>query len=107
MTDAISISILPVKIAGRLLAVLGALALLLRRSAHMASSPQSDRGRASWPFAALGAAPRSVALMVVRQALAWTAIGGAVGLTAHALVTRFIASFGRREPRDAALCGTP
>ena len=95
MTDAMSISILPVKIAGRLLAVLGALALLLSAlgTYGVLSYLVRSRARELAIRVALGAAPRSVALMVVRQALVWTAIGGAFGLTASLLVTRLIASF--------------
>ena len=41
---------------------------------------------------ALGATPRGVATLVVRQAMTWTAIGGAIGVTLTFLLTRFLAT---------------
>ena len=42
---------------------------------------------------AIGAPPRAVAALVVRQALTWTIAGAAVGVVLSGLLTRFLAGF--------------
>jgi putative ABC transport system permease protein len=63
----------------------------------------SQRRRELGVRAALGAAPRDLVSIVVREGLATTAIGLSAGLVAAALLTRFMQSalFGV-QPLDAA-----
>jgi len=95
LEEATSISILPARIAGRLLATLGALALCLSALGTYGVLSYLVRSRAKELAIrmAIGAAPRSVALMVMRQALVWTGVGGAIGTIVALIATRFLASF--------------
>jgi putative ABC transport system permease protein len=95
MTDATAISILPVKIAGRLLAALGGLAVVLSAlgTFGVLSFLVRSRSRELAIRLALGASPVALARMVVRQALGWTAIGASIGIAMTLAVTHLLASF--------------
>jgi predicted permease len=95
MDEATTISLFPAKIAGRLLAALGALALALSAlgTFGVLSFLVRSRGRELAIRLAMGAAPRDIALLVVRQALTWTGVGTLVGLSLAFALTRFLASF--------------
>ena len=94
MDEATTISLFPAKIAGRLLAALGALALALSAlgTFGVLSFLVRSRARELAIRLAIGAAPRDVALLVVRQALTWTGVGTALGLVVAFGLTRFLAS---------------
>jgi predicted permease len=92
LADATSISLVPARIAGDLLGALGLLALALAALGMygVLSFLVRARTREIGVRVALGATPREVAAMVVRQAMTWTAIGGAIGVTLAFLLTRFL-----------------
>jgi hypothetical protein len=54
------------------------------------ASRREELRREEKPPGALGARPRIVVAMVVRQAMTWTAIGGVIGMTLAFLLTRFL-----------------
>jgi putative ABC transport system permease protein len=95
MDDATSVSLLPAKIAGRVLTALGVLALALSAlgTYGVLSFLVRSRSRELAIRLAIGATPRDIAALVVRQALAWTGTGTLIGLGLALLVTRFLASF--------------
>jgi predicted permease len=95
MADATSISLLPAKLAGGLLAALGLLALTLAALGiyGVLSYLVRARTREIGVRVAIGASSRAVAGMVVRQAMTWTAVGGAIGIVLALVATRFLASF--------------
>jgi predicted permease len=95
LTDATSVSLLPAKIAGNLLAALGLLAVVLAALGiyGVLSFIVRSRSREIGIRVALGATPREVAAMVVRQAMTWTVAGAAIGLGLALLLTRFLAGF--------------
>jgi predicted permease len=95
MDEATSISLLPAKVAGRLLATLGGLALALSAlgTYGVLSFLVRSRAREIAIRLAIGASPRDVAVMVVRQSLAWTGAGTVIGLTLALVLTRFLAAF--------------
>ena len=88
---------LPTRIAGDLLGALGLLALVLALAAlgiyAVLSVVVQSRPREIGVRAAIGATPQSVASMVVRQAMTWTAAGMALGLVLAIGVTIFLAAF--------------
>jgi predicted permease len=94
LDDAISVSLLPVRIAGGLLGVvgLGALALAALGVYGVLSFLVRSRTREIGVRIALGATPRAVAALVVRQALVWTATGAAIGMVLAWIATRFLSS---------------
>jgi predicted permease len=103
MTDATAISLLPTRIAGNLLGALGMLALALAALGIYGVLSFIVRARAHeiGVRLAIGAAPREVAALVVRQAMRWTATGGAIGLALALALTRFLGVFlGNISPTD-------
>ena len=95
LTDATAVSLLPWRIAGGLLGALGLLALVLAALGMygVLSFVVQSRTREMGVRVAIGATPQSVARMVVRQAMTWTATGMALGLVLAIGVTRFLAAF--------------
>jgi predicted lysophospholipase L1 biosynthesis ABC-type transport system permease subunit len=95
LTDATAVSLLPWRIAGDLLGALGLLALVLAALGiyGVLSFVVQSRTREIGVRVAIGATPQSVARMVVRQAMTWTAAGMALGLVLAIGVTRFLAAF--------------
>jgi predicted permease len=95
LADATAISLLPARVAGTLLAVLGALALALAALGIYGVLAYLVRARTReiGVRVAIGAPPRAVAAMVVRQAITWTAVGAAIGVLLALGLTRFLASF--------------
>ena len=95
LSEAISLSLLPARIAGSLLGALGTLALVLAALGiyGVLSYLVRARTREIGVRVALGATPRAVAAMVVRQAMTWTAAGAVIGVGLAAVLTRFLASF--------------
>ncbi len=92
LVDATSISLLPARIAGDLLAALGILALALAALGiyGVLSFVVRTRTREIGLRVALGATPGAVTLMVVRQAMIWTGAGAVIGMTLAFLLTRFL-----------------
>ena len=86
---------LPTRVAGDLLGALGLLALVLAALGIYAvlSFVVQSRTREIGVRVAIGATPQSVAGMVVRQAMKWTAAGMALGLALALGVTRFLTAF--------------
>jgi ABC-type antimicrobial peptide transport system permease subunit len=95
LADATSVSLLPARIAGDLLGALGILALGLAALGiyGVLSFLVRSRTREIGLRVAIGATPRSVATMVVGQALTWTAAGAAIGMVLAFGVTRFLEGF--------------
>ena len=95
LAEAISVSLLPARIAGNLLGVLGILALVLAALGiyGVLSYLVRARTREIGVRVAIGATPRAVAAMVVRQAMVWTAAGAVIGVALAAVSTRFLTSF--------------
>ena len=95
LSEAISVSLLPARIAGRLLGALGMLALVLAALGiyGVLSYLVRARTREIGVRVAIGATPRAVAALVVRQAMTWTAAGAVIGVALAAVLTRFLASF--------------
>jgi len=94
LTEATSISLLPARIAGALLGALGVFALALAALGIYAvlSYLVRSRTREIGVRVAIGATPRAVASLVVRQALTWTVAGAAIGIALAFIVTRFLES---------------
>jgi predicted permease len=94
LDEAISISVLPARIAGALLAVLGLLALALAALGvyGVLSFLVRARTREIGVRVALGATPRSVVVLVVRQAMVWTLAGMAIGLALALAASRLLVS---------------
>ena len=92
LVDATSISLLPARIAGDLLAALGILALALAALGiyGVLSFVVRARTREIGLRVALGATPGAVTLMVVRQAMIWAGAGAVIGMTLAFLLTRFL-----------------
>jgi len=95
MSDATAISLLPARVAGNLLGGLGLFALLLAALGiyGVLSFLVRARTREIGIRVAVGATPREVATLVVRQAVTWTAIGAAIGLGLALALTRLLESF--------------
>jgi predicted permease len=95
MDDATSVSLLPAKLAGRVLTALGILALALSAlgTYGVLSFLVRSRSRELAIRLAIGATPRDIATLVVRHALTWTGTGTLIGLGFALVVTRFLASF--------------
>ena len=95
MAEATSVSLLPAKLAGTLLAALGFLALALAALGiyGVLSYLVRARTREIGLRVAIGATPGAVAGMVVRQAMTWTVTGAAAGLGLAFAVTRFLTTF--------------
>lgn len=95
LEDATSVSLLPARIAGDVLGVLGMLALVLAALGiyGVLSFIVRSRTREIGVRVAIGATPRAVAAMVVRQALTWMVVGVVIGTALALLVTRFLEAF--------------
>jgi predicted permease len=89
LDEAISISVLPARIAGGLLGALGLLALVLAALGvyGVLSFVVRSRTREIGVRVALGARPASVVSLVVRQAMIWTVTGLLIGLGLAVLVS--------------------
>ena len=89
---AISVSLLPARIAGALLGTLGVLALVLAGLGvyGVLSFLVRARTREIGVRVALGAAPGSVVALVLRQALGWTVTGLAIGMALALVASRFV-----------------
>jgi hypothetical protein len=95
LDDATSISLLPARIGGNLLAALGTLALLLAALGiyGVLSFLVRARTREIGVRVAIGATPRTVVGMVMRQAMTWTITGAVIGVALALILTRFLAGF--------------
>jgi putative ABC transport system permease protein len=95
LTDATSVSLLPARIAGGLLGALGILALVLAALGiyGVLSFLVRARTREIGVRVAIGATPRAVIAIVVRQAMTWTVAGAAIGVVLAFLLTRFLTAF--------------
>jgi ABC-type antimicrobial peptide transport system permease subunit len=95
LVDATSVSLLPARVAGGLLGALGILALALAALGiyGVLSFLVRSRTREIGIRVAIGATPRVVAAMVVRQAMTWTIAGAAIGIGLALALTRFLESF--------------
>lgn len=94
LDEAISVSLLPVRIAGALLGTLGVVALALAALGvyGVLSFLVRSRTREIGVRVAVGATPRVIAAMVVRQAMVWTVTGACIGMALAYVVTRFLGS---------------
>ena len=92
LDEAISISVLPARIAGGLLGALGLLALVLAALGvyGVLSFLVRARTREIGVRVALGATPRTVVGLVVRQAMVWTLSGMAIGLALALAASRLL-----------------
>ena len=95
LTEAMSVSLLPAWAAGTLLGALGLLALALAALGiyGVLSFLVRSRTREIGVRIALGARPRVVRTMVMRQALTWTVVGVAIGIALAAVLTRLLEGF--------------
>jgi predicted permease len=95
MTDAISVSLLPARVAGSLLGALGMVALVLAALGiyGVLSFLVRARTREIGVRVALGATPGALTRLVVRQAMAWTVAGALIGVALAFGLTRFLAGF--------------
>ena len=94
LDEAISISVLPARIAGGLLGVLGLLALALAALGiyGVLSFLVRARTREIGVRVAMGATPRTVVALVVRQAMVWTLTGMAIGVALALAASRLLGS---------------
>jgi predicted lysophospholipase L1 biosynthesis ABC-type transport system permease subunit len=94
MEDAIAFTLLPQRVASRLLSLAGGLGLLLAAVGlyGVLSFLVAQRTREVGVRMALGAEAGQVVRMVVRRGLRLAAVGAVVGLVLAALVTRFLQS---------------
>jgi predicted permease len=92
LDEAISISLVPARIAGALLGTLGLFALVLAALGvyGVLSFLVRARTREIGIRVAIGATPRAVVTMVVRQAMIWTVTGMAIGLVLAAVAARLL-----------------
>jgi predicted permease len=95
LTAAISVSLLPARVAGGLLGALGILALALAALGiyGVLSFLVRARTREIGIRVAIGATPNAVAAMVVRQAMTWTVTGTVIGIGLALVLTRFLEVF--------------
>ena len=94
LDEAISISVLPARLAGALLGTLGALALILAALGvyGVLSFLVRARTREIGVRVAMGATPRTVVALVLKQAMVWTVTGIAVGLALALATARVLGS---------------
>jgi putative ABC transport system permease protein len=104
-----SVSLWPARIAGGLLGALGMLALVLAALGiyGVLSFLVRSRTREIGVRVAVGATPRKVAMMVLRQAMTWTIVGAVIGMGLAFLLTRFLETllFGIRPTDPLTFCG--
>jgi putative ABC transport system permease protein len=95
LDDATGVSLLPARVAGELLGALGLVALALAALGiyGVLSFLVRARTREIGVRVALGASPRRVTMMVVRQAMTWTVAGAGIGLTGALILTPFLKGF--------------
>ena len=95
LDEATSLSLMPARIAGGLLGALGVLALVLAAlGIHgVLSFLVRARTREIGIRVAIGATPRMVVAIVLRQAVMWTCVGAAIGIAFAATLTRFLDAF--------------
>jgi predicted permease len=95
LADATSVSLLPVRLAGTLLSVLGVFALGLAALGiyGVLSYLVRARTREIGVRVAIGASPNAVTALVVRQAMTWTAVGACIGIGVALAVTRLLSWF--------------
>jgi predicted permease len=95
LAEATAISLLPVRLAGGLLSAVGAFALGLAALGiyGVLSFLVRARTREIGIRVAIGAAPRSVTMLVVRQALTWTVAGALIGIGLAFALTGMLSSF--------------
>jgi len=94
LEEAISISVLPARLAGALLGTLGLLALVLAALGvyGVLSFLVRARTREIGVRVALGATPGGVVSLVVRQAMVWTVAGMTIGLALALAASRVLRS---------------
>jgi predicted permease len=94
LDEATSISVLPARIAGGLLGTLGLLALVLAALGvyGVLSFLVRARTREIGVRVAMGATPRTVVALIVRQAVVWTVSGMAIGLALALAASRVLGS---------------
>jgi len=94
MTEATSVSLVPLRLAGGLAGALGVVALTLAVIGvyGVLSVLVRQRTRELGIRVAVGARPRDVIRLVLRQSLAWTAAGLVVGLALAVVATRVLSS---------------
>ena len=104
LDEAISISVLPARMAGGLLGALGMLALALAALGiyGVLSFLVRARTREIGVRVALGAAPRSVVGLVVRQAMMWTLSGMAIGVALALAASRLLGVAALRNQSDGS-----
>ena len=95
LADATSVSLLPVRLAGTLLSVLGMFALGLAALGiyGVLSYLVRARTREIGVRVAIGASPTAVTVLVVRQAMTWTGVGACIGIGVALAVTRLLTWF--------------
>ncbi len=95
LSDAMSVSLLPTQVAGTLLGGLGILALALAALGVYAMLSFLVRSRTPeiGLRVALGATPRAVATLVVRQATTWIVGGILIGMTIAFAASRLLGAF--------------
>jgi ABC-type antimicrobial peptide transport system permease subunit len=94
LDEAISISVLPARIAGGLLGTLGILALVLAALGvyGVLSFLVRARTREIGVRVAMGATPQTVVALIVRQAMVWTLNGMAIGVALAFAASRLLGS---------------
>ena len=94
LDESIAISLIPVRVAGALLGTLGLFALVLAALGvyGVLSFLVRARTREIGVRVAIGATPRAVVVMVVRQAMVWTLTGMAIGVALAAVTARLLGS---------------
>jgi putative ABC transport system permease protein len=92
LEEAMSVSLLPARIAGGLLGALGMLALALAALGiyGVLSFVVRFRTREIGIRVAVGATPPLVLAMMLGQAMTWTVVGAAIGLGLAFVLTRFL-----------------
>ena len=94
LAEAISISLLPARLAGGLLGTLGLLALVLAALGvyGVLSFLVRARTREIGVRVAIGATPGSVVALILKQAMVWTASGMAIGMALALAASRVLGS---------------
>jgi predicted permease len=95
LAEAMSVSLLPARIAGSLLGALGIVALALAALGvyGVLSFLVRSRTREIGVRVALGATPLALTTLIVRQAMTWTVAGAVIGTALAVALTRFLEGF--------------